>query len=145
MTFQRACQLAHSVELAEEQARAIGPETVNKINSQGTRKPGETPHWRAKSNQRNGSRFNQGPAKPGSSAEKQNYQPKCRRCLRTHVNKGPCPAVGWKCFACNKVGHIAKSALCKANTKVHYVAETEEEEGDTGGPDSDEDDEVERG
>lgn len=47
----------------------------------------------------------------------------CKRCTRFHNEGNRCPAINWRCFTCNQIGHTAKSSMCK--NKIHNI-ESEE-------------------
>lgn len=115
LTFERAFQLAISMEMAENQIKIMGNDTTSIIKvsfvKNNIRKPSSSSSpYRTASNQYNST------SKSDSPTGKFN----CKRCLRLHRSK-ECPAINWKCFACNQRGHIAKSSLCK--NKIHDLTE----------------------
>lgn len=123
LTFEKAYQIAVSMEMTEGQIRLMGPETisVNKIGS----------HQKVKfksSKSSNGSFSHSHTKSPESESQVVEKKNKCKRCLRTHKDNSRCPAINWKCYSCQKMGHTAKSVLCK--NKVQYLEDNGDEEGE---------------
>lgn len=123
LTFERAVQIAVSMEIAEGQLKVMRTETstVNKINMQKGSKH---------------KKLNRGPSlgKANFNQDRNSYKSShypfirrktCKRCSRIHPENFNCPAVNWECYSCHQKGHTAKSILCK--NKVHEL--TAEEEG----------------
>ena len=48
-----------------------------------------------------------------SKGQKKESKGGCETCNRGPHGEKKCPVLGMKCFTCNEVGHLAKSAACK--------------------------------
>ncbi|KMQ86672.1 orf iii polyprotein [Lasius niger] len=117
------------MELAEGQVKVMGAETiaVNKLKFQrGQKQKSNISQSRGNTSNHNYGQNYQ--SRASSSQKQQPSHPKCKRCLRIHWDNNPCPAINWKCFACNQTGHTAKSPLCKNN--IHKLEREEELEDD---------------
>ncbi|XP_031355214.1 uncharacterized protein K02A2.6-like [Photinus pyralis] len=120
LDFKGAYKIAISMELAEGQVKVMGSESshVNKIYQKSHNYPKKANH------SQNTSR-SQGSSK---SRPDKGSQTKCKRCCRMHFDVNKCPAINWKCFSCNQMGHTGKSQMCK-NNRVNEVDEDEEDVG----------------
>lgn len=131
LTFDGAHKIAVAMELAEGQLRAMGPETgqVNrvfqkKVYPKAGFSKSKPSHVDKSNNQSYASR-----------KQSKDSKAQCKRCNRVHFDNSKCPAVSWKCYSCNQMGHTAKSAMCKNRVyeldeeqNVTEVVESEESE-----------------
>lgn len=56
-------------------------------------------------------------------AEDWQYKRRCQRCNRTH-DRGRCPAIKWRCFLCQKLGHAKQ---CCPQNKAAQVSAVQDE------------------
>lgn len=95
LTFEGACRDAQAAELAEKQVKKLsliteqGDNELHQVKQQ--KKLFQERQWKGKPTNVQGLARGSG----GS----------CGKCGRVHV-KGHCPAQGWRCFNCTKVGHV---------------------------------------
>lgn len=121
LSFDRAVQLATSMEIAEGQIKIMGtePGTVGKLTVQK-----DDRH----------KKFNKGLPQDTSDQKYNNStynrDKTCKRCSRIHAENFNCPAINWKCYSCPQKGHVAKSILCK--NKIQKLTAEGEEEKKTG-------------
>lgn len=90
--FEKCCRIALNMEMATKEVQAMKPEPSNVLKvSKG--------------------QF----AKKRTNYEQKAVKPKgdCRRCGREHLDYSKCPAIKWKCFVCQKIGHT--SVVCRSN------------------------------
>lgn len=92
LSFNDACRIALAVEAVQVQCKELGAQSVNKISGK------VNSSWKA-------------------SGKKDSKDSRCKRCGRSHG--ADCPAKNWKCYNCNKTGHISK--YCFNKRKVHAV------------------------
>lgn len=107
--FEKCCQKALQFELVQKESKSSNNHSINVINENRSRPP-----KRNNSSQyvkRNASRGRS--QSRGSQRKFDQNSNSCRRCGRTHDEK-TCPAREWKCYACEKFGHI--STMCRSKT-----------------------------
>lgn len=107
--FDECCLLAINMELSQKESQAIQPNRafVNKV---------------AKSNQDRG-KFSQGQRSRsrsrGPEVKSRSVSKDCRRYGRMH-DPSTCPAVSWKCYVCNKIGHTSTKCFKRDSSKKDY-------------------------
>ena len=110
LMFSRAYETVVGMELEEDQIKVMRTEmvSVNKLKFQHGHKSKEITNQtrRTTQNQTREPRNQQ-------TNYSQQFNPRCKRCLRVHIDNNHCPAINWKCFACNKMEIAAK--LCRNN------------------------------
>ncbi|GJQ67600.1 hypothetical protein Trydic_g8405 [Trypoxylus dichotomus] len=100
LSFQRACEIALSMEVADAQSQLVQERVETPAKTQ----------QKSKEKEQNGKVF-----KP------------CYRCGRKH-NHNLCPAKNWECFNCKTKGHTSK--MCKKGREKKEVCQVAEEESD---------------
>lgn len=122
LSWERAFQIATSMELAEGQVKVMGTDivSVNKVSyarhNQVKKPSSQNPAQLTKSSQLSQDKeTDRLTSKPDKS--------RCARCLRIHWDNNKCPAINWRCFSRNQKGHTTKSALCR--NKINEVTEEE--------------------
>lgn len=121
ISFDRALQIAGSMELTEGQLKVMATESelasVNKLSKHGATQQSKFKTHRHSSwahNKDKSQHFNQ----PFRSNNLQ-----CKRCPRYHADLSKCPAIHWNCYACGEKGHTSNSSMCKHT--LHLVTEEE--------------------
>ncbi|KAF2890030.1 hypothetical protein ILUMI_16143, partial [Ignelater luminosus] len=109
LSWDKAFKIAVSMELAEGQVRAMGPE-VDAVNKLGNSTFG---------NSSKQLREKQRPRRSNFSSEGK----PCYRCTRKHDPES-CPAKNWECYHCHKKGHTSRA--CRKLTVNVLVKEIEE-------------------
>ncbi|XP_024890191.1 uncharacterized protein LOC112466360 [Temnothorax curvispinosus] len=136
LTFERAFQIATSVEMAEGQIKAMGTEAaaVNKVSTAKFNKGRKfsRPAWQNKATSSQDVSQTSKAGQPTNSTGKS----RCGRCLKIHWDNNKCPAINWKCYSCNQTGHTAKSKWCKNRINEVTSEETSQEEPNAAGNDS---------
>lgn len=142
LTLEKACKIAQSFELAERQVKLLQPGGhISAIQSQGKHYP---KYAKAKGQQGQASMKpkdwgrsqmksqTEAAAIKGREAKNSNQsRQSCYRCGRQHSPQG-CPAVNWKCYVCNRMGHTSKmcrnkgvGSLEEQSNKIEASAEAE--------------------
>jgi len=116
------------MELSQKESQAIQPKSfVNKVNASQNKGHPKSNHNRSRSlsRGRDVSKSNR-----STSGNRPGFK-ECRRCGRKH-NPNTCPAVNWKCYVCQKIGHISKMCFNKESSGCsiphslgmheHYIA-----------------------
>ncbi|XP_071574685.1 uncharacterized protein [Temnothorax nylanderi] len=136
LTFERAFQIATSVEMAEGQIKAMGTEAaaVNKVSTAKFNKGRKfsRPAWQNKATSSQDVSQTSKAGQPTNSTSKS----RCGRCLKIHWDNNKCPAINWKCYSCNQTGHTAKSTWCKNRINEVTSEEASQEEPNAAGNDS---------
>lgn len=88
--FEKCCQIALNMEMAAKEIYAMKPETSNVLKVS-----------KGQYNKR----------KPNNYQITAKTKGDCRRCGREHTDYSKCPAINWKCFVCQKIGHT--SVVCR--------------------------------
>ena len=104
MEFEKCCLKAIQLEMVKKESKTLHPTSIKYLSkSRSEPKP-------------NTSFFNksQGRVVEHRKVSQYNNSSKCRRCGRLHDER-TCPANNWKCFSCNKVGHV--STMCMSKQK----------------------------
>lgn len=117
LTLDKCLDIAHTYELSQTQAQAIGtpaaPQAVDAIYK--GRGRGRQIRGRRRFDKNRQTDRNQGPGKPQAKQVE-----KCQNCgNNSHTNKSQCPAKGKQCHKCSKFNHFAK--VCKSVKSVHEV------------------------
>ncbi|XP_011872492.1 PREDICTED: uncharacterized protein K02A2.6-like, partial [Vollenhovia emeryi] len=130
LTYERAFQIATSMEMAEGQIKVMGTDATS-VNKVSVSKYSRSKKAGQSSSQNRATSSQPGQASRADHPSSSTGKTKCGRCFRVHWDNNKCPAINWKCFSCNQKGHTAKSALCK--NKINEVAaeEASQEEPDT--------------
>jgi hypothetical protein len=100
--FTKACQLALSMETTKSNVATMHEfSAINQIRSK---------KWN-----------------PKKKKEKDKNGKHCKRCGRKNVkhNVEECPALKWKCFACNREGHVSRTCKLWGKKKSNLVKKTE--------------------
>lgn len=104
LTFEECCAKALRMEMIQIESKSLQPMSIKAI------KKNSFPKSQSKSNFQNNNFDN------SKRFNRDNKSSQCRRCGRYH-NEQTCPAQKWKCYTCNKFGHI--STMCfKANANI---------------------------
>ncbi|XP_072389504.1 uncharacterized protein [Diabrotica undecimpunctata] len=103
ISFERAYEIALSIELTEGQVRRMEQKNVAAIEGKLDKVMFRKREATVKKDD-------------GHQTGRSNVQPKsCFRCGRKH-DSSKCPAKAWQCFSCKKVGH--KSAVCRSKVSL---------------------------
>lgn len=121
LTLEKAYKIAMSMELAEGEVSILGSVGVNKLSvrNDAFRVGGSKANLKGESSVSKASKFS-----------KVSSQARCKRCLRVHFEGQSCPAIKWKCYACQELSHTAKSTLCR--NKVHKMGQGESDSKEDG-------------
>lgn len=130
LTFERACTIALSSELADNQVRILGNESINYVQSRVQKsKPKNGADGGNNGSKRtfgNRSKFSPGKGSHFSKLKAySSHSSPCYRCGRPH-NPESCPAANWECFLCHRKGHTSK--MCRSRSQSAKHIEEEEEE-----------------
>lgn len=121
LSFVKACNIALSFELAENQVKIMQPENINKLFYK--KSSYEKQLSQTASRQRSVGK--------NTSSSQQKWS-KCRRCGRVH-DEETCPAKEWECFKCKKRGHTSRVCQQKVERSKNIknvkeeLSESEEE------------------
>lgn len=125
LTFTKACQLAQVAEVAEKQVKTLTDTSVS---------GGQVNSFYRKGNYSKSQTYNKSGSKSGATqahkGNTSNGKPtKCKKCGRRH-DKDHCPAVKWKCYSCNKFGHIKRLCTANQDSTVAAVEEDDPQQSD---------------
>ena len=123
LTLEKCLDIAHTYELSQAQAEAIGtqvtPKAVDALYSARGRS-----RFRTRGRRRFTSQARQTDSRQGRDNQRVLTTPKCQNCgNHKHSNMGQCPAKGKLCHKCSKYNHFAK--VCKSVKLVHEVVNCE--------------------
>lgn len=98
LDFEQCCAKALQMEMVQKESKSLQTTSIKAIT-----KAVQKPSWKYNHKDQNRKNF--------SRSKSQGHQMgQCRRCGRYHDEK-TCPAIKWKCYACNKTGHV--STMCR--------------------------------
>lgn len=107
-SFEECCAKALQVEMVHKETKSLQPLTIKAI-----KKSDKNSNEKSRSRSQNRFQNNSGRSQSQSKGREKNST-QCRRCGRYH-NEQSCPAHNWKCYTCDKFGHI--STMCNSSTK----------------------------
>lgn len=111
LTFEECCAKALKMEMVQKESKSLQPLSIKLIT-----KSGQSSHSKPRSQSRKIE------TERDNRVDRDNKTGQCRRCGRYH-NEQSCPAHKWKCYTCNKFGHI--STMCfKASSTANKGAGT---------------------
>lgn len=134
LTFERACEIAVGMELAGYQTRVMMLEgNIVRVNQLDHKSKSHGKLKEESSQNKPNKQSNYMQANRQSSSKAFPAKQACKRCTRAHKDYNRCPAINWRCYTCNQMGHTAKSPMCK--NKVHNIKneegkKTQEEDND---------------
>ncbi|XP_055915366.1 uncharacterized protein K02A2.6-like [Eupeodes corollae] len=115
LNFEECCELGLNMEMSRKEAHAIRPnqsaEGCHRVFQQSS-SSGSTKKDSNKKEKR-----------MDHQAKYTHKKVNCHRCGRQH-NPSTCPAINWKCFTCNRLGHtsiVCRNKTTKAQSKINVV------------------------
>lgn len=111
LDFEKCCQKALQHEMIEKESKSnTAQASVNAVRTENRSRSKSRTNYQSNSQTANYKK--QWRERSQSQSSRKNTHG-CRRCGRTHDEKS-CPAHQWKCYTCNKLGHI--STMCRSSS-----------------------------
>lgn len=99
LTFDECCAKALQMEMVQKESKSL-----NQLSIKAIKKSGQ--NFKSKPKNKNNFSQSQSSQSNNSYRSRENKAGQCRRCGRNH-NEQTCPANKWKCYKCERFGHIS--------------------------------------